>query len=475
MPTDAEQLYAQRLNRYVTAMRNEKPDRVPIRPFVAEFTAKYAGFTCQDVTHDYTKAFEAAVRCAADFDWDAVVANMVYVWTGLTQAIGLRYYAAPGIDIPPDVGFQYVEPPEEQAFMAPDEYDRLIDDPVRYLFEVWLPRVSPDVQELGRCASYRNNLSFLKGGMAMLSYFYAFGPQVQRLRTECGTVSAIAGILKAPMDILADKLRGYLGLCADLVERPDKVQAACEALAPHLLHVALAGADPQRYVPVGFWMHRGCVPFVSRKHFDEIYWPTLRPIVEGLWAAGHQTLFYAEGDWNAHLGAFCELPDRSIVYHVDQADIGQAHRALGHKFCISGGMPNFLLSYGTERQVRDRCKWLIDAVGADGGYILDAAAIVQDDARIENVRAMTDVARDYGAYGSAPASAQTPPTPRDGAPAITPTAMKQPNVRPGVCIPWADKRAELPEVITAPDLCRRVWEDVDALAYTYIWQCLLSF
>ena len=29
---------------------------------------------------------------------------MVYVWTGLTQAIGLKYYAIPGIDIPADTG-----------------------------------------------------------------------------------------------------------------------------------------------------------------------------------------------------------------------------------------------------------------------------------------------------------------------------------------------------------------------------------
>ncbi len=50
-----ETLYRQRLNRYLTAMRNEKPDMVPIRPFVAELTAKYAGFTCQEVTHDYNK------------------------------------------------------------------------------------------------------------------------------------------------------------------------------------------------------------------------------------------------------------------------------------------------------------------------------------------------------------------------------------------------------------------------------------
>ena len=64
---DTEQLYQQRLARYVTAMRNEKPDTIPIRPFVAEFTAKYAGYTCQEVAHDYTKAFDAAVKTARDF------------------------------------------------------------------------------------------------------------------------------------------------------------------------------------------------------------------------------------------------------------------------------------------------------------------------------------------------------------------------------------------------------------------------
>lgn len=111
MPQNTEQLYTDRLKRYVTAMRNGKPDRIPIRPFVAEFAARYAGYTCQEVTHDYEKAFAAARKCAADFDWDAVVGNMVYVWTGLTQAIGLKYYAVPGIDVPADTGFQYREPP----------------------------------------------------------------------------------------------------------------------------------------------------------------------------------------------------------------------------------------------------------------------------------------------------------------------------------------------------------------------------
>jgi hypothetical protein len=364
--SDMERLYEERLARYVTAMRNEKPDRIPIRPFVAEFTAQYAGFTCQEVTHDFNKAFLAVRKCAADFDWDAVVANMVYVWTGLTQAIGLKYYGIPGIDLPADMPFQYKEPPEEKAFMKADEYDELIKDPTGFLYNFWLPRVSADVSAAGEATTYRNHLALVKGGMAMMQYFSAFGPQIELLKTECGTVSAIAGILKAPLDILADKLRGYVGLCIDLTERPKKVLQACEALVPHLYHVALTTADPSKQVPVGFWMHRSCVPFVSPDQFESHYWPTLKPMVEELWRNGHQTLFYAEGDWDYHLDRFAELPDLSIVYHVDRGDIFEARRKLGRKFCISGGIPNDLLAIGSPDDVRSYCRKVIDGVADDG-------------------------------------------------------------------------------------------------------------
>ena len=398
MSSDMEQLYRQRLDRYVTAMRNEKPDRIPIRPFVAEFTAKYAGYTIQEVTQDHQKAFAAARKCAAEFDWDAVVGNMVYVWSGLTQAIGLKYYATPGIEIPPDTGFQYREPPEGEAWMRPDEYDLLIADPTGYLFNAWLPRVSRDVSPIGEPTSFRNNLSFLKGGMAMLGYFNAFGTQAALLRSESGTVSAISGILKAPLDILADKLRGYKGMCSDLFRQPKNVQAACEALAPHLLQVALSGADPEKNVPIGLWLHRGCPPFLSPRQFEQYYWPTLKWIIEELWSRGHQTLFYAEGEWNPVLKWIAELPERSIVYHVDRGDIVEGHKAVGDKFCISGGIPNDLLAFGTPDEVRECCKRVIDGVARDGGYIMDASAIMQDDAKVENLRAMTDFTREYGAY-----------------------------------------------------------------------------
>jgi hypothetical protein len=463
-----EQLYNERLTRYVTAMRNGKPDMIPIRPFVAEFTAKYAGFTCQEVTHDFNKAFIAARKCAADFDWDAVVGNMVYVWTGLTQAIGLKYYAIPGIDIPADMAFQYREPDEEHAFMKADEYDALISDPTRYLYEVWLPRVSADVgRECNSLpnAGWRSKLALVKGGMAMMQYFYAFGPQGEALRRESGTVSAIAGILKAPFDILADKLRGYIGLTMDMVTQPEKVLAACEALMPHLCHVALTTADPSGQVPVGFWMHRGCLPFVSAGQFESHYWPTLKPIIETLWANGHQTLFYAEGDWNRHLDAFAELPDASIVYHVDRGDIFEVHRKLGQKFCLSGGIPNFLLAYRSADEVREYAKKVIDGVAQDGGYIMDASAIMQTDTSIENLRALTEFTREYGVYSSSDWSDRSDKS--DGSDKSCGKA--------GFCIPWEEKLKELPPIQGDADLARRIWEEVDSLGNMFIWQLLVSF
>jgi uroporphyrinogen-III decarboxylase len=145
-------------------------------------------------------------------------------------------------------------------------------------------------------------------------------------------------------------------------------------------------------------MHRGCIPFISMKHFETIYWATVRPLVEAIWEKGHQVLFYAEGKWGPHLGAFAELPDKSIVYHCDQDDILKVHKTLGHKFCISGGIPNVMLAFGTPDKVRDHCKKVIDGVARDGGYIMDASAIIQNDAQIENIRAMTDVTREYGVY-----------------------------------------------------------------------------
>jgi hypothetical protein len=76
------------------------------------------------------------------------------------------------------------------------------------------------------------------------------------------------------------------------------------------------------------------VPFVSGEIFRDIYWATLKPIVEEIWAAGHQVLFCSSGT----LGA-----------------------------------------------VRTCVKTVIERVAKRGGYIMDASALIMDDAKPEQM------------------------------------------------------------------------------------------
>ncbi len=52
---------------------------------------------------------------------------------------------------------------------------------------------------------------------------------------------------------------------------------------------------------------------------------------------------------------------------------------------------------------------------------------------------------------------------------------KQEKRPPGSCVPWEEKKKELPQITGDQELVKRQWEEIDALGYTYIWQVLLSF
>jgi len=51
----------------------------------------------------------------------------------------------------------------------------------------------------------------------------------------------------------------------------------------------------------------------------------------------------------------------------------------------------------------------------------------------------------------------------------------KPKPRPGVCVPWEERRKEYPELLGDEETVKKVWEEVDNLAYLFIWACLIQF
>jgi hypothetical protein len=111
---------------------------------------------------------------------------------------------------------------------------------------------------------------------------------------------------------------------------------------------------------------------------------------------------------------------------------------------------------------------------------MDASAIIQNDAKVENVRAMTEATLEFGTYSRGHAATElTPGGPRPlPADAQAGTYLPSPaddKPQPGECYSWHKQRSEIKSLDGDEALCRRIWQEVDALGNSFIWQLLLSF
>jgi uroporphyrinogen-III decarboxylase len=66
--------------------------------------------------------------------------------------------------------------------------------------------------------------------------------------------------------------------------------------------------------------------------------------------------------------------------------------------CFWGNVPSSMLCTGTPEQVKTDVKELIDLFKDTGGLIIDATNGPPDEAKPENVQAMTDAVMEYGTY-----------------------------------------------------------------------------
>lgn len=475
---EIERKYLERQQRYLTAMSGGTPDRIPIRFFFQEAAARYAGLTTQQVALDYQLAFECTRRMAEDFQSDAVMLNAIWSNYGVAKAASWKYLSVPGVDMDVNSVLQFGEPDRESdLLMHEDEYDEFVSDPTAFLVNKWMARATTRVKPTGGIVDFEHTAALISGALAYANYMNAFGPAAARLKEESGIVSANAGMIKAPLDILADKFRGYQGMALDTLDRPGDLIRACEALIPHIVANALAGADPDRQAPITIWAHRGCVPFISQESFDTIFWPTLKPVFEQIIAQGYQILFYSEGNWEAHYDALRELPVGSIIYHLTKGSPETAARKLKDRFAISGGVSYDVLARGTPADVRTHLKDLFSWLKPGGGYMLDCTSLMLSDINPDNVRAAVEYTLEHGVYSQSSAirpRASLAVAPPKGAVPSKGAVPLEGGLRPPHTVrPWSEEKQTYRCLSGDVAAVESAWKSVDAAAYNYLWTTVL--
>ncbi len=391
MSKSPEELFEERYGRWKTAVEVKVPDRVPLTPSIyGSWAGTYSGFTAQEIYWDVTKSIQAHTKLIQDFpEWDSICMGVLWCLP-MFESTGQTIYRLPGKDLSPDLTLQFYE----KTNMFPEEYDEFAEDPIKWILEKFYPRICTELAEPGSARAF---VGILKAAWAFANFFGALVPAFMEWEQKYGMPRNIGGWSKCPYDVLGDKVRG-MEIMTDLYRRPDKVKKACEAIVPYLITLGrITGGFAPKY-PVMFYLHRGNVPFMTLEHFEEFYWPTFKETVLGVVEAGHLVRFYTEGDWGHNLEYLNELPKGKVIIHLDRTDIVKAKEIIGDNLCIEGNIPTPLLALGTPNKVEEYVKKICEECMEGGGFIMDGAGGIPDEAPLENVKAMNEATLKYGQY-----------------------------------------------------------------------------
>ncbi len=410
----AEKAYKERVTRFVKAFTLQKPDRVPCILPTGFYAAAYAGTNLGEVMYDYDKMKAAWRKMLHDFsDADTYVPPALVPPGRALEVMDYKLYKWPGHGLSKTtLSYQAVE----GEWMKPNEYDALIRDPSDFWLRTYLPRVfgafkafsalppwtsfeeiatatflpfgNPEVQ-----AGFN---AIMKAGNESLKWIAAVG-EVAAESMAMGFPGIMSGLAKAPFDTLGDTLRGTQGVMMDMFQRPQKLHAAMERIAPIAIEGAI-GAVANAAAPIVIMpLHKGADSFMSVKQYETFYWPTFKKVVMAMVNEGIYPILFAEGSYNNRLDIIGDFPKGSVAWYFDQTDIFKAKEKIGKNCCIIGNVPTSLVMTGTPQQVKEHCRKLIEVCGKDGGYVLAGGANV-DEGNPENLRAMMAAAKEYGVY-----------------------------------------------------------------------------
>lgn len=388
---EAEERYRERVTLIKDAIQLRKiPKRIPVCPSAGFFPISYGGSTHFDVMYNVDELILIWEKYCNDFNPDTY--NVPNVVPGkVFDTLDFHLYKWAGHGVSKDSPYQFVE----GEYMKAEEYEELIDDPSGFFLRFFFSRIFGALKSFEKIPNFpiiheilpippallpfgtpelRKALSDL---MEASSYATAW---IQKVRTMNRSImgkwfpSFSGGFSKAPFDVIGDSLRGTVGIMMDIYRHPDELLEACERLTPFMIKAGVSSRKANGHSLIFIPLHKGSDSFMSEKQFSKFYWPTLRKVIIGLVNEGFVPLLFAEGQYKSRLEIISDVPKGTTVWWFEQTDMALAKEKLGSIACRAGNVPISILCAGSEKEVKDYCRRLIDIAGRDGGFILSTSA-----------------------------------------------------------------------------------------------------
>jgi hypothetical protein len=404
---EAEANYKVRIERLRKTYDMEPHDRILADPFMGanEYAVRRKGIQGKDMVYNHEKLREPLLEFHNEFQPDIAGSPLPYPGK-VMDMLDYKSYVWGGQKLPDNMTIQAVE----GEYMTGDEYKEFAADPTNFWLKKYLPRVMPTLAPLAMLTEFprvSENVdiidlivpfgtppfqemlkTLMEAGNEMMKLLGTVG-QTSGMIAAAGFPSMNANIVKTPFDYLGDTLRGSRGILMDLHRRPDDLIAACEAYVPVLINAVVNASDRSGAPTALYVLHKGADAFMSQKQFEKFYWPTWKQVMLGLYEEGITCYLFVEGSYNNRLEYLAEMPEKSLLCHFDQTEMGPVKEILSDKFIIAGNVPASLMSAGTVDEVRAYCDNLLELFQDAPGYIL-AHGCYFENTTDEKLRAFMD-------------------------------------------------------------------------------------
>jgi uroporphyrinogen-III decarboxylase len=413
MEKTPEEVLKEREKRIFDAIQLKVPDRVPISAFGSFFSAKYYGFTCREVMYNRDKAEQSTLQFLREFEPDMGENPFMFTFLGAQlESIGYNRLAWAGHGLNDMSSYQYLE----RETMKEIEYDEYLFDPTDFVIRKVWPRIFDALKPFENLPSLQTVTDYMSVGT-----FIAFAePAIQKALeamvntgklvreafdaamifnqklAELGFPIIMGSAALVPFDYISDILRGTKGAMVDMRRIPEKLLAMIEKVYPMMTRMGLMAKWSGKkgvFIP----LHKGLDGFMSTDQFKTFYWPWLKKMIEVFIAEDLIPMVLWEGHCDTRLELIGDIPKGKALYMFEGTNMFKAKEVLGDVVCLQGNVPLSLLVGGSPDDVKNYCRKLIDVVGKGGGFIM-APSTALDDAKPENVKAMFDVTKEYGAY-----------------------------------------------------------------------------
>ncbi len=399
--------------RLMDAAAGRIPDRVPVTALVETYALVHSGITLKESQESMLKHLKGYSKLYKDVYFDCAFTPC------MSHALNF------GWALDSDVFFvsedEYTLQHKEYCPMDVEDYEALIEDPVKWIINEFMPRRYPKLNASNpeQLAAFKSTLMPVVKFAGQLMLNTAYFKHVLQVPVMVG------GSAEMPCDMPFDYLRGFRPTIMDIRRHPDLYEKAVNALLDYCLdslkmtHILMSaptsspawlldnaihsviGSRKPKFQEFPWPFNPAHIPpFLSPEQFDRFYWPTYKKMVEYIHENGGRMFTLLEGNWGQNVDRLLELPDHSCVVMVENDNLADVKKRLEGKFCVMGGMPLAMLRDCSVQECVDHAKKVIDETAPGGNFIFcnDKVLLAPGDTQIKNLQAVNEFVHVYGQY-----------------------------------------------------------------------------